>query len=133
MPLGVAALPTIPLRVLTKKDGVCRFAPEAVDRIPSPPFLLHAKEAYGFYVEDETMVPMFRPRQLLYVNPYRPPALEGGVLALGKDGSILLACFLKQKGDKLYLRAYNPVVRDFTLSLSRLAATHAIVGSQETL
>ncbi len=123
------ALPVFALKRGKKQEMF--LTREAVDKVPRPPMLAHVKDAYALYVVDKSMVPMYRPRQLLFVNPYKPPAPGNGVIVVLNDGAVSIREFVAQKQDSVVVRAHHPSRRDATLALASIAAIHAIAGVWE--
>jgi len=134
VPVYSPAMPSAELLVFALKRGRKKemiLTREAVDKVPRPHYLAHAKDAYALYVVDKTMVPMYRPRQLLFVNPYKPPSPGGGAIVVLTSGAVLIREFLKQKQDGIAVRVHHPRQRIAKLALASIAAVHAIVGTQE--
>jgi len=102
-----------------------------IDHVPRPYYLTHAKDAYAIYVVGDSMVPMYRPRQLLFINPYKPPSPGSGVVVIDKKGAVLIKEFVRQKPNGVVLREYQPKQRDFTLDQSDIVTLHAVAGSAE--
>ena len=130
-----AALPapaftaTLPVKnLIAAKNGTLRFAETPIDRVPRPPNLAHAQDAYALYVPDDSMAPMYRPRQLLFINPHKPPTPNGGTLVIAHDGTVLLRAFVKSTPKGATLRAYNPASTT-TLTTKTLATFHSITGT----
>ena len=110
------------------------FTDTPVDQVGRPAYLLHAKDAYALYVVDDAMIPMFRPRQLLFVNPYKPASPGGGVVVTTTQGGVSIREYVGGKqGAKpsVILRAYHPARRDTTVPLNAIASLHAVVGTIE--
>jgi len=102
-----------------------------IDRAPCPPYLLHVKDAYAIYVTGSSMVPMYRPRQLLFVHPHRPPAPGCGIVIVKKNGAVLIKEFVRRTKTALAVREYSPARRDFSIPLEEIEAAHAVAGAQE--
>lgn len=103
----------------------------AIDQVPRPHYLAHAKDAYAIYVVGDSMTPMYRPRQLLFVNPYKPPVPGSGVVIVQPNGAVLIKEFVKQKSGGVVLREYQPTQRDFTLANDDISSLHTVVGATE--
>lgn len=102
-----------------------------IDQVPRPYYLAHVRDAYAIYVVGQSMVPMYRPRQLLFVNPYKPPSPGNGVVITDPRGAVLIKEFVKQKPNGIVVREYQPALRDFTIAQSDIATLHAVVGAAE--
>lgn len=123
----------IPVRGATcggeKQDMFLAAAP--VDHVPRPYYLAHARDAYAIYVVGHAMAPMYRPRQLLFVNPYKPPSPGNGVVIIDQKGAVLIKEFVRSKPNGVVVREYQPTQRDFTVPQADIASLHAVVGAVE--
>ena len=102
-----------------------------LDFRPCPSFIQHATEAYALYVVGHSMVPMYRPGQLLYVNPHKPLLPGRGVVMVKHSKAVLVKELVKQTSFGLLVREYQPKLREFTVPLSEIATVHAVVGAEE--
>lgn len=104
-----------------------------IDWVPLPDYLKHARNPYGMYVVGESMMPRFRPAQLLHVNPHKPPAPGAGVVLVKKNQAVMLAEYVGTDPlpGEIHLREYGADPRDFAVSLSDVSAVHTVVGLQE--
>ncbi len=102
-----------------------------IDYVPRPYYLAHVKGAYALSVVGNSMVPMYRPRQLLFINPYKLPSSGNGVIVTDAKGAVLIKEFVKQKPNGIVVREYQPQLRDFTIPNSDIATLHAVVGAAE--
>lgn len=71
-----------------------------IDQIPRPAYLAHVKDAYAMYVTGDSMVPMYRPRQMLFIHPYKPPVQGSGIVIVKKNGAVLVKEFVEYKQTK---------------------------------
>jgi phage repressor protein C with HTH and peptisase S24 domain len=128
---GAAAL--IPVRGAARGGAKQEMflADGPIDHVPRPYYLAHVKDAYAIYVVGNSMVPMYRPRQLLFINPYKLPSPGNGVVITDKKGAVLIKEFVQQKTSGVVLREYQPHMREFTLSQSEIVSLHAVVGAAE--
>ncbi|MDX2027683.1 MAG: LexA family transcriptional regulator [Alphaproteobacteria bacterium] len=102
----------------------------AIDHVPRPAWLAHARGAYALYVTDGSMAPMYRPGQLLFINPHKTPRPGQGVAVTGKKTGLRIRELVKKDGKSIKLRQHQPR-RDTTLPSRDIAALHAVVGSVE--
>ena len=122
----------IPVKnLIVSKAGKLRFAEDPIDQVPRPYTLTHVKEAYALYMPDDKMVPMYRARQLLFVNPYKPPLSGGGVVLTGAEDGVLLGEFVKATPKAVTLRTYHPA-RTFAVTITEGTTIHAIIGTMES-
>lgn len=125
--------PTLPVRGAAR-GGLAQemyWTDGPIDQVPRPYYLAHVRDAYAVYVVGDSMAPMYRPRQLLFVNPYKPPVSGSGVVITLANGGVLIKEFMRQKPTGIVLREYQPTPRDFTITQADIAALHAVVGATE--
>ncbi len=102
-----------------------------IDHVPRPAYLANVRDAYAIYVIGTSMVPMYRPGQLLFINPYRPPAIGRGVVIYKHNQAVIIKELIHRSPEALTLREYHPEPRDFTLALATIREVHSVVGAQE--
>ncbi len=102
-----------------------------IDHVPRPYYLTHVKDAYAMYVVGQSMVPMYRPRQLLFINPYKLPTPGNGVAIIDRQGAVLVKEFVKHKTNGIMVREYQPHVRDFSIASAEIESLHAVVRTSE--
>lgn len=84
-----------------------------IDRVRRPPGLMHAKNVYALYVRGESMSPRYRPGELIFVSPDRPPASGDDVVIQTRNhpGAALeswLKEYVRSDGAKIHARQLNP-------------------------
>ncbi len=102
-----------------------------IDWIVRPDYLKNARDPYAMYVVGESMMPRFRPAQLLHVNPHKPPAPGAGVVVVKRNKAVLVKEFVRRGPEAVVLREYNPADREFAVPLEELDTLHTVVGLQE--
>ncbi|KAA0583663.1 helix-turn-helix domain-containing protein [Azospirillum sp. B21] len=102
-----------------------------IDWIARPDYLKNARDPYAMYVVGESMMPRFRPAQLLHVNPHKPPAPGAGVVVVKRNKAVLVKEFVRRGPEAVVLREYQPADREFTVPLEDLDTLHTVVGLQE--
>jgi len=102
-----------------------------IDWVKKPDYLKNARDPYGMYVVGESMMPRFRPAQILHINPYKPPASGAGVIVVKRNQAILIKEFVRRSSDGVVLREYQPEAREFTVAEEDLDTVHTVVGLQE--
>lgn len=81
--------------------------------VPCPPTLVNVEGAYAVYVSGTSMMPRYRPGELLFIHPLKEPAPGDYVVAQIEDEtSGELFGYVKQfvgwQGDELVLSQHNP-------------------------
>ncbi|KAA0589648.1 helix-turn-helix domain-containing protein [Azospirillum oryzae] len=102
-----------------------------IDWIARPDYLKNARDPYAMYVVGDSMMPRFRPAQLLHVNPHKPPAPGAGVVVVKRNKAVLVKEFVRRVTDAVILREYRPADREFAVALEDLETLHTVVGLQE--
>ncbi|HAU28580.1 MAG TPA: transcriptional regulator [Rhodospirillaceae bacterium] len=102
-----------------------------IDYVSRPHYLAHAHDTYAIYVVGESMVPMYRPGQLLFVNPYKPPTPGRGVVVTLVDSSVLVKEYVRQTPSEVMVREYQPQMREFSIPRIRIQDMHSVTGAQE--
>lgn len=102
-----------------------------IDWIARPDYLKNARDPYAMYVVGESMMPRFRPAQLLHVNPHKPPAPGSGVVVVKRNRAILVKEFVRRLPEGTVLREYRPTDREFLVQAEEIDTVHTVVGLQE--
>lgn len=102
-----------------------------IDYRPCPTFVSHVRDAYAIYVVGDSMAPMYRPGQILYVNPHRPLIAGRGVVITKTSKAVLIKELVRVTDDTLILREYTPCLRDFAVAQTDVAEVHTVVGAEE--
>lgn len=102
-----------------------------IDHRPAPGFVANVRDAYAIYVVGESMTPMYRPGQLLYVNPHKPLMPGRGVVVTKLNRAVLIKELVKTTATAVFLREYQPKQRDFSIPHREIASAHMVVGAEE--
>ncbi|AWK87480.1 S24 family peptidase [Azospirillum thermophilum] len=102
-----------------------------IDWIAKPDYLKNARDPYAMYVVGESMMPRFRPAQLLHVNPHKPPAGGSGVVLVKRTRAVLVKEFVRRVPEGVWLREYQPADREFLVPETEIDTLHTVVGLQE--
>ncbi len=106
------------------------YLDDPIDWVHRPSMLRDVRGAYAIYVVGESMTPRYRPGVLLFVNPFKPPRWENGVVVQMNDKSVLVKEFLGFTPTELRLLQYNPET-ELTLQRADISVVHTVVGTQE--
>ncbi|GGF22629.1 repressor [Aliidongia dinghuensis] len=101
-----------------------------IDYIARPHSLRHVRDAYSIYMVGESMIPRFRPGQLLHINPYKPAQAGSGVVVTKTDNAVLIKEFVRSTEATLVLRQYNPPL-ELNYPLGEVRDLHTVVGLDE--
>jgi DNA-binding XRE family transcriptional regulator len=103
----------------------------AIDWVAMPDYLKNARDPYAIYVVGDSMMPRFRPAQLLHVNPHKPAQPGVGVVLRKRSNAVLIKEFVRQSPEGVVVREYQPEHRDFLVPAEDIASVHTVVGLQE--
>lgn len=102
-----------------------------IDHRPCPSFVEHVRDAYAIYVVGDSMAPMYRPGQLLYVNPHRPLTAGRGVVITKTNQAVLIKELVRVSNYGLIVREYQPKLREFSIAHAEITEAHSVVGAEE--
>jgi phage repressor protein C with HTH and peptisase S24 domain len=125
---------TLPVRGIAHGgDGRARMLPDdapPVDWSPCPPQLQGVPEAYALFVFEESMWPVYRHGQTLWVHPHQPAREDDGVIVILADGEVLVKEFVRQTEKTLTLRQYGRGKKpaEFEVARTKVTKIHRIVG-----
>lgn len=104
-----------------------------LDYVSRPPALENVPSAYAVWVRGESMLPRFRPGDLLFVHPWKQP-LPGDAVIVQQRVNGDPAAFVKEmvtRGDgAIICRQYNPPAT-IDYPLRTLLAVHKVLSLQE--
>jgi phage repressor protein C with HTH and peptisase S24 domain len=73
-----------------------------------PSYLEGVEDAFAVYVAGDSMSPRFKPGEMVYVNPNRPPAAGDDVLVEMTDGTGIIKELTKITATTLTVKQHNP-------------------------
>ena len=117
-------------------DGAFEMNGQVADYIERPPSLAGAKNAYGIYVQGDSMSPRFESGWLLHVNPNRPVRRGDNVViqVRGHDEHTPPLAYVKvfecRTATKLVVQQFNPV-KDMEWPLEDVVSIHRVIGVAE--
>jgi phage repressor protein C with HTH and peptisase S24 domain len=102
--------------------------PQPVDWTYRPPQLRGVADAFAVYAGDDSMHPMYKHGQTLWVHPHLPAKPGDGVLVImGEDEGVVRE--LVQRGEsEILLRQYRPEI-DSTVPQAAIRAVYRIIGT----
>lgn len=116
-------------------EGRFLFNGQVVDYRPMPSELANVPDAYGVYVDGESMKPRWKPGELLLIHPHLPPRREDDVLVqvFPDDEHAPPEGYVKEfrawTPKKLILWQWNPP-EEFEIDRPLVKSVHVIVGSR---
>ncbi|KFC64002.1 putative phage repressor [Bosea sp. LC85] len=93
--------------------GAFRLEGGVIDYVVRPEVLRNVKDAYGIYVEGESMYPAHPHGELRIIHPHRPCQIGDTVVIVAKyteDGptEAWIKKLVKRSGDRIIVEQYNP-------------------------
>lgn len=127
---GVVSIPVHSFHFsVPRPDGrkVLEEVPTGITPIPS--YLAGVTNAYAVMVADESMVPRYRPGQILHINPLRPPTQGAAVMVETTDGMALLCEWGGWDGGDAIVSTYAG--GQIVVPSVEIESVHVVVGSEE--
>ncbi len=103
----------------------------AIDQTPCPTVLMHVPDAYALIAPDDSMAPMYRRGQTLYLHPHKPPQPTCGLLVRFKNGTAQIRAYIQETPQTLRLRSFGDSPKEEEISLSEIERCDRIVGTMD--
>ncbi len=97
-----------------------------------PPDLIGVEDAYGVYVNGDSMRPRFKHGELVYVNPSKPVSAGDDVVIQLDDGQGFIKELVRMTDRALICRQYGPDEVEFCFPRERVRSIHLIVFGTKT-
>lgn len=114
-------------------EGIVIVSSDPVEYRPMPPHLEAVREAYGVFIENESMIPRYEPGEVAEVAPHRPVRRNVDVVLQGRgaDGErrAIIKRLLGWTDTEWHIRQYNPP-RDYVVSKAEWPECHIVIGRQ---
>lgn len=102
-----------------------------IGEVERPPVLKNKRDAYAMHCVGDSMKPMYRQGQTLFVNPYLPPRTEDGIIIYMAHGeTVLVKEFVRQTATELWVKEYEPKKREWPIPMDKIRKIHTVVGTQ---
>jgi len=117
-------------------DGAFEMNGQVMDYVERPPSLAGAKNAYGIYVQGDSMAPRFETGWLLHVNPNRPVRRGDNVVIQVRNADehtaplAYVKVFECATPSKLVVSQFNPI-RTLEWPIEAVVSVHRVVGIAE--
>jgi phage repressor protein C with HTH and peptisase S24 domain len=122
----------LPVRGLAQagQQQALLLAEGAVSFVERPPSLCGNGQAFAVWVAGQSMLPRYRPGEMVYVDPTKP--LSSGCFALVEmaDHTAFIKEYMGQSRARILLRQYNPQ-RKIELPSAEIKGLYRIIGSFE--
>jgi phage repressor protein C with HTH and peptisase S24 domain len=100
-----------------------------VDWTYRPPQLRGVPEAFAIFAYDDSMHPMYKNGQTLWVHPHLPVKPGDGVLIIKRSDEALIKELVRRTAGEVTLRQYRPREEEFALAQDEIRAIFRIVGA----
>lgn len=116
--------------------GAWQFTGEIIETFPVPPGLVGVRDAYALYVTGESMLPAFKPRDPVFVNPNHP-VRSGDIVVIQEERDGDTYAWVKEftRNDETHIvtRQYNPdgevkFNRRYVISVHRVLPMAEVLG-----
>lgn len=110
---GARNLPVMGTAAGSLGKGAFRLEGGVIDYVLRPEILRNVRDAYGIYVEGESMYPAHPHGELRIIHPHRPCQIGDTVVIVAKyseDGptEAWIKRLVKRSGDKIVVEQFNP-------------------------
>lgn len=127
--LGPADLPIYGIARGGSGDFLLPTEAPPVDWTFRPPLLKGVRDAFAVFVRGDSMRPMFRPGQALWIHPHLPLVQDEGVLIVRQDDLALIKEFIRSTADEIVVREYQPAPREFSIPHAEIRHAYRIIGA----
>jgi phage repressor protein C with HTH and peptisase S24 domain len=101
---------------------------QAVDWTYRPPQLRGVSDAFAVFAYDDSMHPMYKHGQTLWIHPYLPAKPGDGVLIVKQSDEALIKELVRRTESEVVLRQYRPE-SEFAIPQSDIRLLYRIVGA----
>jgi phage repressor protein C with HTH and peptisase S24 domain len=135
--LNAAALefgqPDLPIlgRAQGGSSGVLMIPTEqrAIDWTYRPPHLRGVSDAFAVFAYDDSMHPMYKNGQTLWVHPHLPVKPGDGVLIIKRSDEALIKELVRRTATEVALKQYRPREEEFTIPQDDIRVIYRVVGA----
>lgn len=128
-----AVVPGMPIHSfrfsVPRPDGRKVLEKETMGETPIPSYLAGVPNAYALVMPDESMVPRYRPGQILHMHPLRPATQGAAVLMKTTDGSSLICEWGGWEPGGAIVSTYSG--GQIVVPAAEIEGVHVVVGSEE--
>ena len=101
---------------------------QPVDWTYRPPQLRRVPDAFAVYAYDDSMHPMYKHGQTLWVHPHLPAKAGDGVLIVKNSDEALIKELVRRTDSEVVLRQYRPQEGEFSIPNSEIRTMYRVVG-----
>lgn len=93
-----------------------------------PPQLMGVPDAFAVQAVGDSMVPMYRHGNLLWVHPHLAPTPGEGVLIVMNDDTAMVKEYVRRANGTLWVKEYRPEERVIAIPLETVRNIFSITG-----
>ncbi len=112
-----------------RPDGRKKLEEAATGEQPAPHYLAGVAAAYAVVMPDESMMPRFRPGQILHMHPLRPATQGAAVLVRTVDGMSTICEWGGWDAEGAIVSTY--ATGQIAVPATDIEGIHVVVGSEE--
>jgi phage repressor protein C with HTH and peptisase S24 domain len=101
----------------------------AVDRTYRPPQLRGVPDAFAVFAYDDSMHPMYKHGQTLWVHPHLPVKPGDGVLVIKRSDEAIIKELVRRSDRGVVLKQYRPSESELSLLAEEIRAVYRIIGA----
>ena len=119
-------------------NGALHLTADPVDKVRRPPALLDVPDAYAVFVDGDSMAPLFRSGDLVFLHPHQPPRAGDAVLiemrhAPDDPPEFYIKELLTRTAETISTRQYNPAAtiefdRNHVIRVHKILTGNALIG-----
>lgn len=95
--------------------------------VPMHPNQAHVREPFALEVSDVSMVPRYKPGEIVYLAPHRWPSRDQDCVIVTRESHGFLKTFVRRDAGAIFTEQLNPA-GELTFPLDEVEAVHAVVG-----
>jgi phage repressor protein C with HTH and peptisase S24 domain len=100
-----------------------------VDWTYRPPQLRGVQDAFAVFAYDDSMHPMYKNGQTLWVHPHLPAKPGDGILIIKRSDEALIKELVRRTASDVTLRQYRPREEEFTIAQDEIRSIYRVVGA----
>jgi transcriptional regulator with XRE-family HTH domain len=100
-----------------------------VDFTYRPPQLRGVRDAFAVYAYDDSMHPMYKHGQTLWVHPYLPIKPGDGILIVKNSDEAIVKELVRRTDNEIVLRQYQPTQSEFSIPNEEIRSIYRVIGA----
>jgi phage repressor protein C with HTH and peptisase S24 domain len=101
---------------------------QPVDWTYRPPNLRGVSDAFAVFAYDDSMHPMYKHGQTLWVHPHLPVKAGDGVLIVKNSDEAIIKELVRRTEAEVVLRQYRPKESEFAIPMEEIRRIYRVVG-----